>query len=54
MFEDVANEENQGKAPVQILFDDPSGNSYVENPNAPGVDPSWYKRLPRFLIWALQ
>ncbi|KAL3897610.1 MAG: hypothetical protein SGCHY_003305 [Lobulomycetales sp.] len=48
MFEDVANEENQGKAPVQILFDDPSGNSYVENPNAPGVDPScaitWYDR----------
>jgi zinc finger protein len=28
--------------PFTIVFNDPSGNSYVENPLAPNLDPNWY------------
>uniref|UniRef100_UPI00358FE676 zinc finger protein ZPR1 n=1 Tax=Myxine glutinosa TaxID=7769 RepID=UPI00358FE676 len=35
-------------SPFKLILDDPSGNSFIENPHAPGPDPSlhvsWYKR----------
>lgn len=32
---------DQDSEPYTIKFYDPSGNSYVENPNAPDPDPEW-------------
>jgi len=39
---------NGTKLPFTFIFDDPSGNSYIKNPNYPGKDPkveiTHYKR----------